>query len=231
MDLPEKENLELTILMPCLNEGATLAFSIDEAMRFLRDRQISGEVLIADNGSTDDSVKVAESCGARVVSEPRRGYGLALRCGIQNARGRYIILGDSDTTYDFYHLDGLYNALKDGADAVVGDRFAGGIEPGAMPFSHRIGVRFLSLCGRLKFHTKVRDFHCGLRGLTQAAAGEVEFKSDGMEFATEFIAVLAKSGYNIEQVPVPLRCCKVKRKPHLRTVRDGFRHLWFILRF
>lgn len=231
MDLPEKENLELTILMPCLNESATLAFSIDEAMRFLRDRQISGEVLIADNGSTDDSVKVAESCGARVVSEPRRGYGLALRCGIQNARGRYIILGDSDTTYDFYHLGDLYDAFLNGADAVIGDRFAGGIEPGAMPLSHRFGVKFLSLLGRLRFHTDVRDFHCGLRGLTQAAATTVVFKSNGMEFATEFIAALARKDYNIKQIPVPLRCCRVKRKPHLRTIRDGFRHLWFILKY
>ena len=229
MELLENESLELTVLMPCLNESATLAFSVEEAFRFLREKQLRGEVLVADNGSTDGSAALAEQCGARVVTEKRRGYGAALRCGIANARGRYILFGDCDTTYDFYHLDGLYRALTEGADAVIGDRFAGGIEPGAMPLSHRWGVRFLSLCGRLKFHTDIRDFHCGLRGLSRAAAERVDFHTDGMEFATEFIAVLLKNGCRIAQVPVPLRRCRAERRPHLRTIPDGLRHLRFIL--
>ena len=231
MEPKNERKPELTILMPCLNEEKTLAFCIRQAQQFLNEAQLDGEILIVDNGSTDSSADLARSCGARVVTQLRRGYGSALRYGIAHARGRCILFGDCDGTYDFSRLHALYQALADGADAVVGDRFSGGIEKGAMPLSHRLGVRFLSLCGRIKFHTDIRDFHCGLRGLTQNAAEKADFCTNGMEFATEFIAVLEKNGCRIAQAPVPLRRCPIPRTPHLRTIPDGLRHLRYILTY
>ena len=168
---------------------------------------------------------------AQLVREEAPGYGSALRAGIRAARAPVILMGDCDTTYDFMQLGLLYAPLAEGrCDVIVGDRFAGGIEPGAMPLSHRWGVTALSALARLRFRTDVRDFHCGLRGLTRAAAERMELQTDGMEFATELIAEAARRGLRIGQAPVRLRRCTLERSSKLRTIRDGFRHLGFILR-
>lgn len=229
MEMLEKENLSLTILMPCLNEVATVGSSIREAAAFLKKNGITGEILVVDNGSTDNSAAMAERCGAKVLIQPERGYGNALRTGLAHSRGKAIILGDCDTTYDFLHLEQLYEMLSSGQwDVVIGNRFAGGLEKGSMPLSHRWGVRFLSWLGRKRLHTDIYDFHCGLRGLTRTAAERLEFHTGGMEFATEMIAVAVKSGLSVGQVPVRLRRCTQARQSKLRTLRDGLRHLVYI---
>lgn len=229
MRLLEKESLDLTILMPCLNEEKAVVFCIQEAQAFLQAHQLNGEILIADNASTDHSAALARKHGARVVTAPRRGYGNALRVGLSHSRGRVIILGDCDTTYDFRHLEGFYTPLAKGhCDVVIGNRYAGTQTPGAMPWSHRWGVKMLSLCGRLRFHTDVYDFHCGLRGLTRAALAQLDLHTGGMEFATEFIAQAAQHQLTIRQTPTALRRCQYDRKPKLRTVRDGLRHLVYL---
>lgn len=232
MEMLEKESLELTILMPCLNEAATVGGSIQEAMTFLKEQKIPGEILLVDNGSEDDSAALARRHGARVLIQPEKGYGNALRAGIAKSRGKIIILGDCDTTYDFRHLEGMYEMLSSGGyDMVIGNRFAGDMEKGSMPFSHRWGVRFLSWLGRRKLHTDIYDFHCGLRGLARSAAEKLDFTTEGMEFATEMIAVAVQKGLAVGQVPVTLRKCVHPRTSKLRTLRDGFRHLVYILRY
>ena len=229
MEMAEKESLSLTILMPCLNEVSTVGISIREAAAFLEKNQIRGEILVVDNGSGDGSAHLAESCGARVLVQPKRGYGNALRMGMANSRGKVIILGDCDTTYDFLHLEQLYEMLSSGKwDMVIGNRFAGGMEKGSMPLSHKWGVRFLSWLGRKRLHTDICDFHCGLRGLTRAAAEMLDFETGGMEFATEMIALGAKAGLRLGQMPVILRRCTQARQSKLRTLRDGLRHLVYI---
>ena len=229
MEMWEKESLNLTILMPCLNEAATVGISIREAAAFLEKNRIQGEILVVDNGSSDASAAIAESCGARVIPQPQMGYGNALRTGLANSRGSVIILGDCDTTYDFLHLEQLYAMLSSGEwDMVIGNRFAGSMEKGSMPFSHKWGVRFLSWLGRKRLHTDIYDFHCGLRGLTRSAAEKLEFHTGGMEFATEMIAAAVRSGLSVGQVPVVLRKCTQARKSKLRTIRDGLRHLVYI---
>lgn len=223
-------DVELTILMPCLNEEKTVAFCIEEAKRYISENDISAEILIADNGSTDNSPKIAEEHGARVVFVPEKGYGNALLGGIKAARGKYVIMGDCDQSYDFYHLDGFVKNLRQGKAFVMGDRFAGGIEKGAMPFSHRyFGVPLLSLLGRIRFRTNVRDFHCGIRAFDREAALSLGLCCGGMEFATEIIAKFALSGADIAQIPVPLRKDGRNGKSHLRSIPDGLRHLKFIL--
>ena len=229
MEIAEKESLSLTILMPCLNEAATVGSSIREAAAFLEKNRIRGEILVVDNGSVDGSAAIAERCGARVIIQPQKGYGNALRMGIAHSRGRVIILGDCDTTYDFLHLEEMYAMLSSGQwDMVIGNRFAGGMEKGSMPLSHKWGVHFLSWLGRKRLNTKIYDFHCGIRGLTRAAAEKLEFHTSGMEFATEMIAVAVSSGLSVGQVPVVLRRCTLARKSKLRTLRDGLRHLVYI---
>lgn len=216
--------------MPCLNEEGTVGQCVDEALAFINRCSLNGEVVIADNGSSDRSASIALAHGARVVNEPRRGYGRALRTGIKHARGKVIVLCDCDTTYDIAHCERFYYPLAAGkCDVVIGDRFAGGIENGAMPFPHRLGVPFLSWCGRVRFGVKVRDFHCGLRSLTREAAAKMKFRTVGMEFATEFIAEAARNGLRIGQTPTVLRRCDAVRKSKLRTVPDGLRHIFYIL--
>ncbi len=229
MEKTEKKELELTIVMPCLNEEATVGYSVDDAIKFMKDNDISGEVIVVDNASADNSYAVAKEHGATVVMETRRGYGRALRTGFENAVGKVIIMGDCDTTYDFTSLMPMYEPLFAGqCHMVIGNRYSGGIEKNAMPFIHKIGVRFLSYCGRKKFNVKVYDFHCGLRGFTKEAYEKMEFRTDGMEFATEMIAEAGKKKLVIHEVPVILKKSKQKRKSKLRTVRDGFRHLAYI---
>lgn len=223
---------DLTLVLPCRNEEHALGACIDEARSFLRESGLNGELLVVDNASTDGSARIARERGARVVYEPKPGYGNALRAGIAAASADVILMGDCDTTYDFTQLGALYEPLAAGrCDVMIGNRFAGGIERGAMPLSHRVGVKALSALARLRFHSEVYDFHCGLRGLTRAAAERMRLRAAGMEFATEMIAAAARERLRVGQAPVRLRRCTAARSSKLRTVRDGFRHLGFILRY
>ena len=225
-----KPNKDITILLPCLNEENVIGICVRKAKKVIEKLGIDGEVLVVDNASSDRSAVIAKECGARVITEERRGYGLALRRGIREALGAVIIMIDADTTYDFGDIPKMYKILADGtADMVIGNRFAGGMRKGAMSLSHRLGVRFLSFLGRKRFHTDVYDFHSGLRGLTSSAASRLHFKTTGMEFATEMIAVAARNGLRIGQMPVSLRRCRFERSSKLNTVRDGLRHLKYIV--
>lgn len=222
--------VEFTILMPCLDEEKTLGFCIDEVLGYLRKTRLNAEILIADNGSTDNSPQIAAAKGVRVVRVEERGYGNALIGGIRHARGRYIIMGDCDGSYDLGNLDGFVEALREGCDLVVGNRFLGGIEKGAMPFHHRyIGVPFLSWVGRIRYHTFVGDFHCGLRGFSREAAERLRLRCGGMEFSTEMIGRFARSGYQIREIPVVLRRDRREGRSHLRSIPDGWRHLKYML--
>lgn len=226
------DQLELTILMPCLNEAETLAACIGKARGFLARTGIAGEVVIADNGSTDGSQDLARSLGARVVDVPERGYGAALAGGIQAARGRFVIMGDADDSYDFANLDAFVAALRNGADLVMGNRFAGGIAPGAMPWHHRyIGNPVLSAVGRLFFRTTIGDFHCGLRGFSRAAILSLNLRTSGMEFASEMVVKATLAQLDLREVPTTLDNDGRSRRPHLRSIRDGWRHLRFLLLF
>ena len=224
------ERPDVSVVLPCRNEEAAIGQCIGEIRRFLESEGLAGEILVVDNGSTDRSAETARNLGARVIREEKPGYGNALRAGIAQARGKVILMCDSDTTYDFQESGKLYAPLSAGkCDIMIGDRFAGGMEKGAMPLSHRLGVRILSRIARKKFHTDVRDFHCGLRGLTREAADRLTFRTGGMEFATEMIARAARAGLRIGQCPVRLRKCQADRKSKLRTLPDGTRHLRYIL--
>lgn len=228
----QTDELELTILMPCLNEAETIGICVWKAMRYLAGAGIAGEVLVADNGSTDGSQTIAEGLGARVVPVAERGYGAALQGGIAAARGRFIIMGDADDSYDFTALDGFVEKLRGGADLVMGNRFAGGIEKGAMPFLHRwLGNPVLSFIGRLFFATGTRDFHCGLRGFRAEPIRSLGLRTTGMEFASEMVVRSALSGLAIEEVPTTLKPDGRSRPPHLKTWRDGWRHLKFLLMY
>ncbi|MDE2401933.1 MAG: glycosyltransferase family 2 protein [Burkholderiales bacterium] len=222
--------LELTVLMPCLNEARTLARCINKAQRFFEHNNIRGEVLIADNGSTDGSQQIASSAGARVVNVPIRGYGAALLAGIQAAQGKFVIMGDSDDSYDFFGLSYFVQALRRGDQLVMGNRFAGGIAPGAMPALHKyLGNPLLSFVGRLFFRSPIRDFHCGLRGFDRQAILNLGLVATGMEFASEMIVKATLSGLKISEVPTKLAQDGRGRPPHLRSWRDGWRHLRFLL--
>jgi len=222
---------DLSILMPCLNEEGNIAFCIDQAKTYLLSRNLYGEVLIVDNNSTDRSAEIAKAHGARVIKECHPGYGSALRTGLSNAKGNVIIFGDCDSTYDFSNLDSIYQPLSDNkVDFMMGDRFAGQMEDGAMSFSHRLGVPFLSWCARMKFGVKIHDWHCGIRGIRKDALDKLHLKTDGMEFATEIIAEASRNNLRIGEVSVPLKKAQNERKEKLRTIRDGFRHLWYIIK-
>ena len=224
------KTVELTVLMPCLNEAETVGTCIAKACRFLAAAGISGEVLIADNGSTDGSQQIAEKFGARVVPIANRGYGATLNGGIQAARGRYVIMGDADHSYDFSALMPFVERLRSGVDVVMGNRFKGGIAPGAMPTLHKyLGNPVLSFVGRLFFHLDVRDFHCGLRGFDRDRVRALNLHTTGMEFASEMVVRAALADYRIEEVPTTLQRAGRSRRPHLRTWRDGWRHLSFLL--
>jgi hypothetical protein len=232
--IPEAESrdVELTILMPCLNEAETIATCIDKAHGFLARSGVAGEILIADNGSSDGSVEYALARGARVIAVTERGYGAALRAGIAAARGRYVIVGDADDSYDFSRLEPFLARLRGGSDLVMGNRFTGGIAPGAMPFLHRyLGNPVLSLIGRMFFRSGIRDFHCGLRGLRRDAILALDLRTTGMEFASEMVVRAALNGLAIAEVPTTLAVDGRSRPPHLRTWSDGWRHLRFLLMF
>jgi hypothetical protein len=235
-DRPTEElsanSIELTILMPCLNEAETISICVEKANSFLARSGIAGEVLIVDNGSADGSVELAEKGGARVIIAPARGYGTALRAGVAAARGRFVIMGDADDSYDFANLDAFVAKLRHGCDLVMGNRFAGVIEQGAMPFLHRyLGNPVLSLFGRLFFRTAIGDFHCGLRGFRRDAILALDLRTSGMEFASEMVVRAALAKLVIAEVPTTLAVDGRSRPPHLRTWHDGWRHLRFLLMF
>ena len=222
--------VELTILMPCLNEVETLATCINKARDFLDRTNTSGEILIADNGSTDGSQKIAENLGARVVPVAARGYGAALLGGIEAARGTFIIMGDADDSYDFSRLEPFLEKLREGHDLVMGNRFKGGIAPGAMPLLHYyLGNPVLSFIGRLFFEAPVGDFHCGLRGFRTSTIRSLGLKTTGMEFASEMVVRSCLARLRIAEVPTTLKPDGRSRAPHLKTWGDGWRHLKFLL--
>ena len=222
--------VEFTVLMPCLNEARTLAACIRKARACIDRLGLAAEILIADNGSSDGSQRIAQDEGARVVAVNLRGYGAALSHGALSARGRYIIMGDADDSYDFSTLDAFVEQLRTGADLVMGNRFRGGIRPGAMPWKNRyIGNPLLSALGRLFFHAPARDFHCGLRGLSRAAFERLQLQTTGMEFASEMVIKATLLGMRIVEVPTTLDRDGRDRGPHLRPWRDGWRHLRFML--
>ena len=216
--------------MPCLNEAETVAHCVAQALEYLSASGVAGEVIVADNGSTDGSEHLAEGAGARVVPVAARGYGAALAGGITAARGRYVIMGDADASYDFAHLDPFLARLRSGDDLVMGNRFAGGISVGAMPALHRyLGNPVLTAIGRLLFRSPVRDFHCGLRGFSRESVLTLELRTTGMEFASEMVVKATLMGLRVSEVPTTLRPDGRSRPSHLRSWRDGWRHLRFLL--
>ena len=221
---------DLTILMPCLNEAATVGACVDAAVAALRASGATGEVIVADNGSTDGSAEIAATRGARIVAVQERGYGAALLAGIVAARGRYVVMADADQSYDFAEAGAYLARLRAGYDLVMGNRFLGGIAPGAMPALHRyLGNPVLSGLGRLFFGSPVGDFHAGMRGFDRDKILGLDLRTTGMEFASEMIVRASLAGLRITEVPTTLSPDKRGRPPHLRTWRDGWRHLRFLL--
>jgi hypothetical protein len=220
----------VSAIIPCLNEERTLGICIRKALDAFARRGIWGEVVVGDNGSTDRSVEIAQELGARVVHQPIKGYGAAITAAATAARGRYLIMADADDSYDWSQLDEFIDALEDGAELVMGNRFAGGIEPGAMPALHRyLGNPVLSALARWLHKSPIRDFHCGMRGFTREAFQKTGARSPGMEFASEMVINAHRAGLDIREVPTKLYPDKRDRPPHLRSFRDGWRHLRLII--
>lgn len=224
--------MNLTILMPCLNEAETLALCIEKAKRWVSTSGLEAEILIADNGSTDGSQDIARSLDAKVVDVPVRGYGAALFYGCMAAEGKWIVMGDADDSYNFSNLDVFIEKLREGYDLVMGNRFLGGIEPGAMPWKNRyIGNPVLTWVGRLLFKCPAKDFHCGLRAFSKEAFLRMDLRTTGMEFASEMVIKANLFGMSIAEVPTTLSKDGRSRPPHLKPWRDGWRHLRFMLLF
>lgn len=225
-----REGVELSVVMPCLNEAPTVGICVKKAIDALERHGIRGEVIIADNGSTDGSQRIAREMGARVVNVEKRGYGSALQSGIAAAQGQFVLMGDADDTYDFAQLDQFVAKLREGYDLVMGNRFRGKILPGAMPPLHRyLGNPVLTGLGRLFFKSPVRDFHCGLRAFRKDAIERLGLRTMGMEFASEMIVKATAFGLRVTEIPTTLAPDRRDRAPHLRTWRDGWRHLRFLL--
>jgi glycosyltransferase involved in cell wall biosynthesis len=230
--LPTPTGVEVSIVMPCLNEAETLAKCIRHAQSAIAKGSLSAEIIVADNGSADGSQQIARDLGARVVDVPRKGYGSALIGGIDAAKGRFVVMGDADDSYDFEAIGPLIDKLREGYDLVVGNRFMGGIEPGAMPWSHRwVGNPVLTFISRVFFHAPVGDTHCGLRAFKKDGYEKMRLRATGMEFASEMVIKASLKGMRITEVAVVLRPDGRSRAPHLRTWRDGWRHLRFMLLF
>lgn len=222
----------VSAVIPCLNEEETLAICIRKAFSSFQQLGIAGEVVVADNGSTDRSVEIAQQLGARVVHERRKGYGSALLRGICESTGAIIVMADADDSYDWSNIGPFVRKIQEGYDLVMGNRFRGGIEAGAMPTLHRyLGNPVLSLIARIAFNTKIGDFHCGMRAFTRSAFERMRLRTTGMEFATEMVANAAHQHLRIAEIPVVLHQDKRSRPPHLRSFRDGWRHLRFILTY
>jgi glycosyltransferase involved in cell wall biosynthesis len=227
-----RPGIELSVVLPCLNEAETLAVCIDKARESLSRLQVHGEIVVADNGSTDGSQDIARARGARVVDVPRRGYGAALHAGFQAARGEYVLMADADDSYALDDLGEFVTALRAGNELVMGNRFKGGIHSGAMPFLHRyLGNPVLSRLGRLFFDIPVHDFHCGIRAFRRDRMLSLGLRTSGMEFASEMVVRSSLADLRITEVPTTLRPDGRSRSPHLRTWRDGWRHLRFLLAF
>lgn len=225
-----KHEYELSIIMPCLNEAETVEICVRKAQTFLTRAGIKGEVIVADNGSTDGSQKIADSAGARVVNVDAKGYGNAVLGGIQAAKGKYVIMGDADNSYDFLNLEYFVQKLQKGYDLVMGNRFKGGIAPKAMPFLHKyLGNPVLTKIGQVLFKCPCGDFHCGLRGFNKEAVEKLGLRTTGMEFASEMVVKAVLSNMKISEVPTTLLPDGRSQTPHLRTWRDGWRHLRFML--
>ena len=222
--------MDITILIPCLNEEETIGKVIDQVREYFKDKKYKYEILVSDNGSIDRSVSICKNKKARVIKVKEKGYGNALIKGIKEAKGKYIIIGDADMSYDFRHLDLFIQGLEEGYDLVVGNRFKGGIEKGAMSLSHKIGVKFLTGFANLFFKTNLKDYHSGLRGFNREKINKINLESEGMEFASEMIIKAKLNKLRMIEVPTKLYCDGRSRSSHLRTIRDGFRHLNLILK-
>lgn len=230
MEAGETVEARVSVVIPCLNEAATLRRCIEKAWVGLAAAGVPGEIVVADNGSSDDSREIATAAGARVVQVPLRGYGSALTAGIQAARGEYVVMGDADDTYDFSRIEPFIRELAGGHDLVMGNRFLGGIAKGAMPRLNRLlGNPALSAAGRLFFRSPVRDFHCGLRAFRRDAVLALDLKTPGMEYASEMVIKASLAGLRITEVPTTLASAPGEREPHLRPWRDGWRHLRLLL--
>ena len=227
-----EDAIEVSVVLPCLNERETVGICVAKAMAALQSAGIHGEVLVADNGSTDGSIELAQSAGARVVNVAQRGYGNALRGGIQAARGVYVLMADSDDSYDFGHIPRFVEQLRSGSDLVMGNRFLGGIHRGAMPVLHRyLGNPVLTAIGRLFFHSPSRDFHCGIRAFRKDSYDRMDIRSTGMEFASEMVVKASLLRMNVSEVATTLSPDGRSHPPHLRTWHDGWRHLRFLLMY
>ena len=221
---------EITFILPCLNEEKTLEFCINEIKNYIRINNLNAEILLADNSSTDNSRQIAKKNNVRIVIEKKIGYGSTLINGINNAEGKYCIMGDCDGSYDFSHIDDFIKELRNGYDLVVGNRFKGGIDRQAMPFSHKIGGIFLSEVSNLFFHTKIHDYNCGLRAFNTKKIKLIGLKEEGMEFASEMIIKAKLNKLLLIEIPTVLRKDLRDSKSHIRPIRDGFRHLKLILK-
>jgi len=226
----EQATRGVSILMPCLNEENSVGICVKKAFCFLKENHIPGEVIVADNGSTDRSVEIALQLGAKVISVKERGYGAALLAGIMAAEYSYLIMGDSDDSYNFLEIKPFYDSLQEGNDMVIGNRFLGGIEPGAMPFLHRyFGNPFLSGLGKRLYHVAISDFHCGLRGARKDVLLTLGLRTKKMEFASEMIVKAALADVKLKEIPCKLYKDKRGGKSHLRSIRDGIRHFLFLI--
>ena len=223
--------IEVSVIIPCLNEEFTISDCIGKCFKLFEENHINGEVLVIDNGSSDNSRAIAKESGAIVINEPQRGYGRALITGIQLAEGKYILMGDGDDTYDFSQAYPFIIYLRKGYQLVMGNRFLGKIEKGAMPFTHRyIGNPMLSYIGKKLFNVDVGDFHCGMRGFVRDDFLKLNLQSSGMEFASEIVVSASQKGYRITEIPINLYCSNKNRKSKLRTIRDGMRHLIYLIK-
>lgn len=228
----QEAQIEVSIVMPCLNEAESLPYCLQKAFIFLSENNISGEVIVVDNGSIDDSATVAKEFKATVIWESEKGYGSAIMAGIERANGKYIIIGDADDSYDFAHLMPFVELMRLDNDIVIGNRFKGGIKKGAMPFLHKyVGNPFLSFIGRIFFRTHIRDFLCGLRAITKSCYERLDLRTTGMEFGPEMIVKAALHDMKMAETPVILYPDKRKRSSHLKTWQDGWRNLRFLLLF
>lgn len=221
-------NYEFTFILPCLNEEKTLPFVIDEIKNAIGKNNLNAEILLADNENTDRSVEIAKEYGANVNICSEKGYGNTLRSATKVAQGKYCFMGDSDSSYDFTNIMPFVNAIRAGNDFVIGNRYKGGFEKGAMPISHYFGVKFLSAYANFFFKSPIKDYHCGLRCYDTQKINDLNLKQPGMEYATEMIAIAQINNLKLVEVPTKLRKDLRDRKPHLRTIRDGFRHLIYI---
>jgi len=226
----EKSSIEVSVVIPCLNEANSLGFCVEKALSAFQSAGLRGEVVVSDNGSTDGSIELAEKLGARVIRAEQKGYGAALQAGIRASRGQFIVMGDADDSYDFTEVPRFVEAWRKGYDVVMGNRFKGEIKPGAMPWHHKyIGNPVLSATLNVLFHANIGDSHCGMRGFTRAVFDKMDLRSTGMEFASEFVIKATQLGVKMTEIPITLWKDKRGRPQHLRSFRDGWRHLRFML--